>query len=1547
MTVDVATLVFEFKSDSAMTAEQRMDGLIAKSEKLEAVAKRVRLATDRVSEGQRGAAGAAERTTQANMSLAQSEGAVERATQSAGRASAQVRAQRQLEAAAMRELAQASKAYERDLAKTAAAVDALRLSVDPLGAAVSRTNAEMAEANRLHNMGAIDAKEHAAAISVLTSRLGALDGAQAKTVGSSRAAMRAGVDLSRQFADVGVQAAMMTNPLMILVMQGPQIADTLGMMKVQGVGVGAAFAQMGAFLGPVLAILAPIALAVGAVAAGFGLLHRELSKGYPDDITKGLGLTEDQLDRVKDKTVTFGDTMMATFTVLGRHIMDTWVGGVLKWMGEQWNLTLNAMTSGAFEATTSMMAFFTASYKTIVSNWSNLPSALGVIMANTVNAMNRSLEWFINGNIKLVNKFQAAWSQITGGKAQIQLPEMKLPRYDPAKFGGADVAAGFQRDFATDRAAFQSGGRAIIGEIGAEALRRAQAQVLKDAGNAPKGASPPRDVTDERNSEIARLIAQAQQEELQARLALVTDVTERAKLEKQILQAGHLEKIAELDGRIAKIRDDKANTEAAEQIALLEGLKLTYARIEDLKAHGIDRQRDAELARQAHDIRMGEVGLQAELLGHQADLSRSTYARAQVDLDILRLHQEQERMGLEEKVQRGVLGGYTVQEVELAKQRLDVLDEIHTLQTEQASQQSLLIDAISEAADAVGNFKSAFGRGDFRGALNSLLQTIQTVRAAFDASKGGSFGGGMMTAGSAAAQMVGGKTGNAIGGGLSIAGMGMAAGSWLAGSGGVAAAGSLGTLLGGGALGAGVANGLMALAGVLGPIALAAGALYAAAKIFNVGGKPSNAGAGYNLATGEFTGKSRTEETEGAVKSAADAIMKAQQMLKASGIELGATVSGLVIGTRDLSQIYLSNGQTLTSAVGDSAAAVDAALQGILESATYQSDAQRKLVESTLAAGKGLDELANVLGAFEQAQKISGTLADEILRLTDPKAYDLKGVQDSISAQRIAYGELATAGYLTAEQFATITDQLTTLERLQIDEVLARFVGQAEQLVDTEAARAAAAAEAAEKAMAIQATQVGLMRQLQAMDDAVLGTNVVLLATRRDELAGLDEVSQGLKAIIWAREDEAKVIAANAAALEAANAKAAEMLRQRTDLEDQLLTAMGRTSEVMARQRGATLSGLDPSLRGLQSALDAVTDANARVAAAENVRAEAEATLTEVYKRERGALVAMRDEARGVSDSLRQWSRAVAYSEAGGADLSQRQTLMMAELERLVRQVQGGDLKAASEITGMGDAALAVAKDTSRTQVDYAREVARVRKLTEAAAVVADAQVGVAEAQLAALDASVSGLLTVNASVLSVRDAVMSMSAALAELARANASKSQADAAAQAALQASKVAGVTIGANDNADVAAAKALYLSSNGGIDSATFDRYVGANPFATMRRLGYDGDPEALRAKYKFATGGSFDISGPAYGDTVPVGFLGNGGEHVNISRKDSMAEMVAELRALRAEVASLRGDTAKTAENTGKTAKSSESTANTLTRVTRDGDNMVTVPLAEVA
>lgn len=330
-----------------------------------------------------------------------------------------------------------------------------------------------------------------------------------------------------------------------------------------------------------------------------------------------------------------------------------------------------------------------------------------------------------------------------------------------------------------------------------------------------------------------------------------------------------------------------------------------------------------------------------------------------------------------------------------------------------------LADAFGKVNFALDDMIRSIKSGDFGSFLLNVQDLIGGIKGL--ASQGLQ---GALSIGSIAANTIGGKTGRALGGGLGIAATGV----------------GLGTALGtGGALaGIGAALG-PAIVKALGPIGLAAGALYAAAKIFNIGGKPSNKGAGYDLVTGQISGKSRDAETEGAVRAAGDAIVGLEAAFEEAGITLTDGVKGLVLGTRDPTQIYLESGKTLRSAVGDSGAAVETAMRELLATATYASEAQEKVAKSALAAGKSFEEVLAVLDAFDSAQGILSGIGDQILQIIDPKAFELKGVKAEIDAQREAAKAAKDAGYITAETLAAINTELSRLEALKIGKVLEQY----------------------------------------------------------------------------------------------------------------------------------------------------------------------------------------------------------------------------------------------------------------------------------------------------------------------------------------------------------------------------------------------------------------------------------------------------------------------------------------------------------------------------
>ena len=833
MSVDVARLVFELDSTQADPAEKKLDRLIATGERADATFRKLKTATEMAGIGLRDASDGAQRAAKTATDMVQSQGAVEKATRGAAKASADLRAQRQLEAAAMREVVQASKAYERDqnaadrsversaaqvlafrqrmarqraleegraateaTAATAAAdraaersaqqvlafrvrmarqraneeaaaanlaakaeaeaareqaaaiasleqrIAALKGSIDPTFAAQQRLDAEMREATALYKMGAISASDYAKATAVLEQRMAAaargqtlLGAAHLSAAGSSKVMTQATLNLSRQFADIGVTAAMGMNPLMILIQQGPQIADAFAMAKTQGLGFTAVLRGMLATLAPLLIAIWPLIIVAGAAAAGFALLNRELAKKYPKDITDGLGLTEEQLKRVKDRTVTLGDTFMATLTVMGRHLMQGPLGGAIKWLGDRWSDLMDGMSRAAFEGLALIIGGFVGAYRTIMANWRNFGPALGDVFTIAANRAIDAIEMIVNAHVRALNVLIAGINKIPGihlpAIAEADLSHLKGQVSGAAEFIGKSFAANVQTAVQQTRA----GMRQIGKEIETEALRRARARALEKAGDPNKGAATPRDQTDERTAQIQALLAQAAVEELQARLALTRDIQVRANLEKQIGAAQLLGKQAEVDRQIANIADDKglSATKKAELTAQLEIVKGVNARVAGLKDRAIDEAAADGLAKQAIDIANAQRDGQSAVLQSQLALATTAKDRGAIEMQLLDLADQRAKAAYEEVI---AAKASTATQVETAKIQLATLEATRGAREEAQRRKTAVAGADeivkelsqidSLASQAGQSLENAFGRAG--GALGSLLSSLSGFR---------------------------------------------------------------------------------------------------------------------------------------------------------------------------------------------------------------------------------------------------------------------------------------------------------------------------------------------------------------------------------------------------------------------------------------------------------------------------------------------------------------------------------------------------------------------------------------------------------------------------------------------------------------------------------------------------------------------------------------------------------------------------------------------------------------------------------------------------
>jgi hypothetical protein len=258
------------------------------------------------------------------------------------------------------------------------------------------------------------------------------------------------LNLSRQFADVAVTAAMGMPAYMILIQQGPQIADAFATAKTEGIGFRQALSGINAMAKPFV----PVILAGAAAMAVFGVAFAAFER---------------QIDKDTKYATTWGDTWTATIKVIGGLLMKGPIGDGLRWIKAEWERTLDAIASMAFQGTTRTLAFFSASYKTIVANWNNLPAAFDVIFVEAANVGLRAVSWLVNGNIKLFNKMIEGWNALGPLKAPT-IPEVDLDQFMLKPMAAAKKAsADFNKFYADDLKGIQATARGIGAAIASQA----------------------------------------------------------------------------------------------------------------------------------------------------------------------------------------------------------------------------------------------------------------------------------------------------------------------------------------------------------------------------------------------------------------------------------------------------------------------------------------------------------------------------------------------------------------------------------------------------------------------------------------------------------------------------------------------------------------------------------------------------------------------------------------------------------------------------------------------------------------------------------------------------------------------------------------------------------------------------------------------------------------------------------------------------------------------------------------------------------------------
>ncbi len=182
-------------------------------------------------------------------------------------------------------------------------------------------------------------------------------------------------------------------------------------------------------------------------------------------------------------------------------------------------------------------------------------------------------------------------------------------------------------------------------------------------------------------------------------------------------------------------------------------------------------------------------------------------------------------------------------------------------------------------------------------------------------------------------------------------------------------------------------------------------------------------------------------------------------------------------------------------------------------------------------------------------------------------------------------------------------------------------------------------------------------RELEIQLMAAQGNASEALAARRAlELAAMDETLRALQQQIWAAEDAKAASEAAEQAAKAAADAAAKIATERTNLEIQLMEALGNSSGALSARRALELAATDATNRALLTQIHTAQDAakaaqelataQAAQAALARQRQDLEIQLMDALGNSTGALAARRElELAGMDESLRALQRQIWAAE--------------------------------------------------------------------------------------------------------------------------------------------------------------------------------------------------------------------------------------------------------------------------------------------------------------
>jgi len=992
----VSKLGLDIETAGVAAGEKAMDNTAKAADRLENAAQGVQKAMDGASTSSAGAASSFQRQTEQINKLAQA---------SAGPTSslAEMGAQMARAAAQSDTLGQAAiKAQER----LGAAAAGIKAEADAIRAA----NAAAATAGNVNYAGA------AAGLASV--------GKQAKVTSYDI------LNLSNQFQDLGVQIASGGGFIRPLIQQGSQIAGVFGSLQARGIGFGTAMKSIIGSVGGLVVALAPLVIALGAAAGAFALFHREATKGFDKDLTKGMDLTEQQLKRIKaagvETSVTMGDTFKATFQIMGEDFK-AWTDKMLAANGTSWKQIGSVATKaldGITKALAYVFAFFRAGWESQVNGFSylfkNLPAVIGDAFVTAFNFAGQVVTRFVNQQIEKINGLAKASNDIFKTSfamiGQVKFEGIENPYKDAGKKAAAAFADPFKNidKYVGDFYAYADriGNRAK--EIRVAEIKKAAGDAGKEIGeNTKKATDDVLGLGDAWSKTEAALNAYGKA----ASAPFWTKFTQQmSNAEIGILNVTKALKNFNNGASSALAR----GYEAYERFLSDKEFELRYAaalqgytaqQLKDAEdTYFIETKRTQNIQDMAERMRQftAEAIKQTTMDGIQGSLEKAVMDLAAGSRNWLRDLRTGLASVLKETVGKSMIAG--------------LQPAMTWLETALTTAFTKAGNSLTEALQRFGHTLIGFDKTgkpvdpNDPSAVEKVLAENSGLSGKISRYAQKAFEGyANYQTGQSLAQALG------LGGKNPVQQQNSQIGS------------AIGTAIG------------YALTPILGPLGPILGS-FAGGALGGLFGKGSNYTAAINYQSAGVSavgieGGKRTSETTSALQTVIDAVSAASKSLTSLGGTTSLFVKQLEIGVRDPGHAILSNGKNLFTAVADPSALANATALELLKATTFTNDALNKIKDGMIGAGKTFDEtyttIATVKQVLDSAQPALSDWQQKLKSLDDVFKPLIASTGAYTSALQDAYNT-AKAALVTAfnDDIATQLSKLTTPLAQQFSDLL-------------------------------------------------------------------------------------------------------------------------------------------------------------------------------------------------------------------------------------------------------------------------------------------------------------------------------------------------------------------------------------------------------------------------------------------------------------------------------------------------------------------------------